>query len=143
MYVYILNISYHFYSQVTFDGLHVYVADFGVSVIKCTTMRSTQTTAGTPGYQSPEQLNGTNIGTHCDIYALGCCIWELFGENPIWEGLTAHAIMFRVALKEEFPPLLDEQLNVNNILSLCFTSLSTRATAVEILVVVCDKLLNQ
>ena len=38
--------------------------------------------AGTPGFQSPKQLRGENIGPH-RIYALGCVLFELFGGKPI------------------------------------------------------------
>ncbi len=80
--------------------LHVYVADFGLSTMKSGTIR--QFTAGTPG---PEQLKGEDINTHSDVYSFGCNMYELFTENPVWEGLSAHTIMFRVGVKGEYPEI--------------------------------------
>ena len=96
------------------------VADFGIASMKAGTRRTTQSKAGTPGFQSPEQLNGLNIGPHCDVYAFGCIVLELFTEKPIWEGLSAHAIMFRVGVKNEFPPITCSQPEVNPVMMSCF-----------------------
>ena len=80
-----------------------YVADFGVAKVSAVTKRTFTFKAGTPSFQSPEQLNGTNIGTHCDVYAFGCVLLELFAEKQIWEGLSARSIMFRVGVKGKHP----------------------------------------
>ena len=39
--------------------------------------------AGTPGFQSPEQLKGENMSISSDIYALGAVITELFGGKAV------------------------------------------------------------
>ena len=119
--------------------MHVYVADFGIASIKAGTRRTTQSTAGTPVFQSPEQLTGGNVGPHCDIYAFGCIVLELFSEKPMWEGLSAHAIMFRVAVKSEFPPVKgDFPPEITTVLSSCFKVTAERGKSVDLLRIICD-----
>ena len=106
--------------------------------MKVGTRRTTQSKAGTPGFQSPEQLNGSDIGPHCDIYAFGCVVLELFSEKPVWEGLSSHAIMFRVGVKGEFPQAECSQPEVNAVIASCFKESSARETAAGLLSLICD-----
>ena len=110
--------------------------------MKAGTRRTTQFKAGTPGFQSPEQLTGGDIGPHCDVYAFGCVALELFSEKPIWEGLSSHAIMFRVGVKGEFPPAECSQPEVNEAITCCFKEISARVAAVELLSIICDIILS-
>ncbi|MFD7863299.1 serine/threonine-protein kinase [Streptomyces sp. NPDC059783] len=42
---------------------------------------------GTPGYMSPEQLNGETLDIRSDIFTLGLLLWEcLMGRSPFAEG---------------------------------------------------------
>lgn len=82
----------------------MYVADFGLATMKIGTRRTTQMKAGTPGFQSPEQLKGESIGPSSDEYAIGCIMYELFVEKPVWEGLSAHSITFHVAVQGQYLP---------------------------------------
>ena len=59
--------------------------------------------AGTPGFQSPEQLRGEELSTSSDVYALGAVLTELFGMQPIWKGLTSHSIIYNVAHAGNMP----------------------------------------
>ena len=54
--------------------------------------------AGTPGFQSPEQLKGENVTVSTDIYALGAIVTELFGGKPLWENVSSYAIMCQVSV---------------------------------------------
>ena len=40
----------------------------------------------------------------CDIYSLGCLMWELLHAQPLWVGLSQDAILARVAESQEGPP---------------------------------------
>ena len=44
--------------------------------------------SGTPGFQLPEQLMAQVIDEQADVYAFGVLLIELYGEKPVWEGLT-------------------------------------------------------
>jgi non-specific serine/threonine protein kinase len=50
---------------------------------------------GTPGYMSPEQLNGLAVDARADVFAFGCVLWEcltgtmLFGGDTLRERMTA------------------------------------------------------
>ena len=40
----------------------------------------------------------------CDIYSLGCLMWEMLHAQPLWVGLSQDAILARVAEVQEGPP---------------------------------------
>ena len=82
--------------QVEDHTLHVFLADFGLGKIMTTTrvFGTATMSAGTPGFQSPEQLKGEGLGTSSDVYAMGGVLMELFGENaPVGEpGMSCHHV---------------------------------------------------
>ena len=98
---------YYWLSKVEEFTLHTYIADFGLAkVISSSSKIGTSTmTAGTPGFQAPEQLMSERIGIECDIYAVGCVLLECFGEKPIWDGLNHHQIMYNVSIAKLTPDM--------------------------------------
>ena len=72
------------------------MADFGLGKIGGGAGRTTMQ-AGTPAFQPPEQLKGEMVGSGSDIYALACLVVELFSEKQVWEGLSTHTIILKVA----------------------------------------------
>jgi len=60
------------------DG-NAFVADFGIATILGNTRHLTQTGSflASPGYCSPEQLTGGEVGSHSDLYAVGMILYEL------------------------------------------------------------------
>ena len=50
---------------------HVYLADFGLSRVSAATVGSKTMTAGSPGFQSSEQLRAESVGPASDVYAFG------------------------------------------------------------------------
>lgn len=43
---------------------------------------------GSPGYMSPEQLQGQSVGPSSDIWALGCVLFECLSGRPAFPGAT-------------------------------------------------------
>jgi serine/threonine protein kinase len=72
------------------------LADFGcVRFLGGRALTVTGTFIGTPGYMSPEQLNGEPVGPSADVFALGVVLYELvqgtkpFTGNSVFELLRA------------------------------------------------------
>ncbi|WP_406100634.1 serine/threonine-protein kinase [Streptomyces sp. NBC_01003] len=75
--------------------------DFGISVAADDTRLTLAGTAiGTPGYMSPEQLVGSDVGPACDVFALGAVLtYAATGTGP-FAGGSAHGVNYRVVHEE-------------------------------------------
>lgn len=52
---------------------------------------------GTPGYMSPEQIQGVhNIDPRTDVFALGCILYEAISGTPAFSDSTPRSIMERI-----------------------------------------------
>jgi len=61
----------------------VKVADFGIAAMVKDAGLSTQTQALTPGYASPEEIDGDEVGPPADVYSLGATLVHLVtGHRP-------------------------------------------------------------
>jgi serine/threonine-protein kinase len=59
---------------------------------------------GTPEYMAPEQIAGENVDARCDVYALGCVLYELLtGERP-FNGPSSVVVLGK-QLREEAEPI--------------------------------------
>ncbi len=69
---------------------HIAITDFGLSKLIESDGCDSES-VGTPLYMPPEQFTMTNVGTHCDTYALGCIAFDLvmgerlYGHHPSME----------------------------------------------------------
>jgi serine/threonine protein kinase len=64
---------------------HAYLTDFGVArpLEAASSLTRTGQVLGTAGYLAPEQIRGETGDHRCDIYALGCVLFEMLtGEQP-------------------------------------------------------------
>jgi len=72
----------------------VKLGDFGLArVMREVTIRRTEI-RGTPLYMAPEQITGTDVDHRCDLYAVGCTLFELVcGRPPFVDGDILYAQM--------------------------------------------------
>ena len=98
-----------------------------------TTVGTKTMLAGSPGFQSPEQLRSEGLGLPTDVYALGAVLLVLFRETPVWPGLSPYQIMFKVAVSNEKPNthLLPPPVKV--ICQACFEAVASRPPVKELL----------
>ena len=61
--------------------------DFGLSVPS-----GSVGTSGTPGYASPEAVDGTALDARSDVYSAACVLFELLAGRPPYQGDTADSI---------------------------------------------------
>ncbi len=83
----------------------VKVMDFGIA--RATAVPSiTQTSAvvGTAQYIAPEQAQGLEVDGRTDVYALGCCLYEMVTGQVPFSGPTPVAIAYRHVREEPTPP---------------------------------------
>jgi serine/threonine protein kinase/tetratricopeptide (TPR) repeat protein len=101
------------------------IIDFGIA--KATTQRLTEQTLftnfaqiiGTPLYMSPEQadMNGLDVDTRSDVYALGVLLYELLTGTTPFESQTLKKVgldEMRRMIREEEPPTPSQRLSTLN-----------------------------
>ena len=55
---------------------------------------------GTPSYMSPEQARGQRVDNRTDIWALGCCLYEMLTGKKPFHGTSATDIMAEIVKSE-------------------------------------------
>jgi serine/threonine protein kinase len=79
---------------------------------------------GTPGYMAPEQIRGQPLDARCDLYALGCILFELLAGRTPFEG--DRNAQLRQHLEREVPPLSSINPDVSSAVEHVVTSLLTK-----------------
>lgn len=98
---------------------HVYLSDFGLTKRIGAQSRYTETghLVGSAHYMAPEQIEGEQITTRADVYALGCVLFEMVtGKVPydrdsdlavLWAHVNSDVPSVRAA-RSELPAALDD-----------------------------------
>lgn len=60
------------------------LTDFGISRDRAGHLRGAKSTAGTPGYMSPEQIEGRRLTYASDLYSLACVVYEMLAGYPVF-----------------------------------------------------------
>jgi tetratricopeptide (TPR) repeat protein len=86
------------------DVARLKILDFGIARPNRETGRLTFTggVLGTPGYMSPEQLQGQTASPQVDVFSLGCVVFECLTGRPAFEGAHLMAALAKVLFQE--PP---------------------------------------
>ena len=66
------------------------------------------TVIGTPYYMSPEQFAGSPYNHKSDIWALGCCLYEMASLRHAFTASNITSLMYRI-LHGEVPPLPEHE----------------------------------
>jgi eukaryotic-like serine/threonine-protein kinase len=109
------------------------VIDFGISrAAESTTLTQTGLTIGSPGFMSPEQAVGTEVGPPSDIFSLGTVLaFAATGKGPFGGGTTA-SLLYRVV--HETPDLDGVPAGVRPLIERCLVKdPAQRPTAVALL----------
>ncbi|MER5728757.1 serine/threonine-protein kinase [Streptomyces sp. NPDC002138] len=63
---------------------HVYLTDFGLTKksLSLTGFTSVGQFVGTLDYVAPEQISGKPVDGRCDVYSLGCVVYEMLAGGP-------------------------------------------------------------
>jgi hypothetical protein len=106
-------------SNVMLAGDGPRILDFGISQsAEMSALTGIGTVVGSPGFMSPEQAEGREVGPSSDIFSLGAVLaFAATGEGPFGDGTTA-ALLYRVVhgepgtgrLPEELRPLIERCL---------------------------------
>jgi serine/threonine protein kinase len=81
---------------------HVKLADFGIAKLYgCTSVTAEGGVLGTADYMAPEQADGKQVTTRCDLYALGSVLYALLTGKPPFAGKSIIEVI--TALQKEQP----------------------------------------
>jgi Protein kinase domain len=87
---------------------HAYLADFGLTknVESQTGITGSGHFVGTIDYMAPEQIEGREVDSRVDVYALGCVLFECLAREPPYKRESDVAVLW--AHMRDDPPSLSE-----------------------------------
>jgi tetratricopeptide (TPR) repeat protein len=81
------------------------ILDFGIARLAESGLTQMSVTVGTPGYMSPEQIDGRHIERASDVFSVGAVAYELMTYRAAFGGDSQHAIIYSVLHSEPEPIL--------------------------------------
>ena len=85
------------------DG-RVVLGDLGISKLLSGTMDFAKTCIGTPYYMSPEIFNDKPYNLKCDVWSLGCVLYEMLAAKHAFEGRSFNALAYKIT-RGRYTPL--------------------------------------
>ncbi|GAB3981837.1 serine/threonine-protein kinase [Actinoallomurus acanthiterrae] len=84
----------------------VKICDFGIArLADATKITATGSSAGTPLYMAPEQIQGGQVDQRTDLYAFGCVLYELLtGTTWVDTGSNVGAVLYQHLDQHPAPP---------------------------------------
>jgi len=98
----------------TEDG-RLKVTDFGISRFAFDSTQSA-VMVGTPSYMSPEQCRGVSVDGRCDLFSLGCVMYELLSGQRVFGGVSYAETLYKL-IHEPHTPLREKGLGIPDDLS--------------------------
>ncbi|MEW2166797.1 serine/threonine-protein kinase [Streptomyces sp. NPDC007084] len=88
---------------------HVYLTDFGLTKksLSLTGFTSVGQFVGTLDYVAPEQISGKPVDGRCDVYSLGCVVYETMAGRPPFQRDDDMALLW--AHQYDQPPALSSK----------------------------------
>ncbi|HLG93887.1 MAG TPA: protein kinase, partial [candidate division Zixibacteria bacterium] len=86
------------------DG-RIKILDFGLAQLKGAAGFGPETSAGTPGYMSPEQIEGEKLDFRTDIFSFGVVLYEMVTSRLPFTGAHPAAVTYSI-LHENPPPIV-------------------------------------
>jgi hypothetical protein len=85
----------------------VRILDFGLARAAAgdTHLTATGAILGTPAYMAPEQAAGKPVDGRCDLFSLGCVLYQLCTGTLPFRGSDAISTLMAVAMEQPPPPL--------------------------------------
>ncbi len=80
------------------------ILDFGLAQLKGVSGFGPDTTSGTPGYMSPEQIEGEGLDPRTDVFSFGVVLYEMAVSRPPFTGAHPAAVIYSI-LNEKPAPL--------------------------------------
>lgn len=89
------------------------LGDFGLAKVLGDNAEFARTNVGTPYYMAPEQVNEVPYNEKCDIWSLGCMVYELAAKAPPFEAHNqlALAVKIKAGKIQRLPEPYSDELN--------------------------------
>jgi hypothetical protein len=82
----------------------VKIADFGVARVSDSDLTQTDQFVGSPGFVSPEQLQGAAVDGRSDLFSLGVILYQLLTGRSPFQGDNPSEVLYRISNQAAEPP---------------------------------------